>query len=318
MPWREGLKRYLLPQVLDALDGIDQHRMASLCEIRMYADREIELSFPWGWECTAVSLSQMQLQDQLAALSGHALYRYERQLAQGYIPLEAGCRVGVCGRMTRDESGAWRMIQATSICLRIGRLVHDAAEAIYPYLLDVHGLPQSVLIFGCPGCGKTTVLRDAAKHLAEKAGFHVAAADEREELFPPGGQTPLRMDVLSGCDKTKGMMLLLRSMAPQVIVCDEIGSAQDAAAIEEAQRCGTAVLATAHAGSFEALMYRPALQRLLSHGIFDRYVLLEHVGRVKAVFDRGGEMIWEEKDDGQLGCGGDGNDRGRRSGLYAL
>ena len=319
MPWREKLKRYLIPKVMAVCLGMDRRRASSLCEIRMRAGRKVEFVFPWGWEAADAALSASEMQEQLAALTGYAMYRLERQMAHGYIPLEAGCRAGICGRMTREEDGTWRMTQVSSICLRISRSVPGAAKAVYGHLIGAGGAPRSVLILGPPGCGKTTVLRDAAEYLAETVHLHVAAADEREELFPAGGAAEARrIDVLAGCGKANGMMMLLRTMAPQVIVCDEIGSAEDAEAVEEAARCGAAVLASAHAGSMRELRARPRTARLFDSRVFGRYVLLGHMGAAAAVWDAEGRMIWEESGPGQLGCGGDGDDCGQRSGFFAL
>lgn len=318
MMWREKLRKYLLPEVFGALLDMDEQRSESICEIRLYAGRHAEAVFPWGKERLPVALADTQMKDQLSALTGHALYRFERQMAEGYIPLESGCRAGVCGRMTKEADGTWRMAQMNSICLRIARRIPGAARAICPHMTDHYGRPRSMLIIGPPGCGKTTVLRDAAEYLAEKAGCSVAAADEREELFPSEGDLPEGMDVLSGCDKTKGMMMLLRSMSPQVIVCDEIGSSDDATVIEEAASCGVAVLASAHADSFQMLCRRPALKRLVNGGIFERYICLGHRGKVSAVWDGNGKLILEGDSNGQLGCCGDGHDCGQRDRLFVL
>lgn len=309
MPWREGLRRYLLPETAELLTGLCDKKASSLCEIRMYACGWIELVYPWGCEKTGVFLTLQRLQEQVAALTGFALYRFEHQMAQGYIPLESGCRAGICGRMTREEDGTLRMTQVTSICLRIGRKAACAARAVYAHLTNREGIPRSMLILGPPGCGKTTVLRDAAQYLSESLHFRVAAADEREELFPPDLSGCGRIDVLSGCDKANAMMMLLRSMSPQIIVCDEIGGEADAAAIEEASRCGAAALASAHADGLKTLSTRPSLRRLAAGRVFDRYVLLDKMGAVKAVWDGDGSVIWEEGVSGELGCGDDVDDR---------
>lgn len=317
MPWRESIKKRLTPEMAVLLDRVPPQRASSLLEIRLYTGCRPLFVYPWGYETDGCVMDEACMQDVIAALTGYALFSCERQMAQGYIPLDGGHRAGVCGRMTREADGMWRMAKVYSVCLRISRRVPRAAEGIYACLTDENGMPRSVLLLGPPGCGKTTLLRDSAEYLAGEAGLRVSAADEREELFPACGEGKC-LNVLSGCGKAMGMMMLLRTMSPQVIVCDEIGSADDAAAIKEASRCGAAVLASAHAGGLNDLFRRPALKNLFDARTFDFYVLLGHMGAVKAILDAEGRRMQGEMDDGQLGCCRHGDDCRQRSGICAL
>jgi len=300
MSWRASVKKHLPPELRAVLCDLPDEKASFLLEIRLYTGCRPWLVYPWGCEAAGGRLEEADMQDALAALSGYALYRCERQIAEGYMPIAGGHRAGICGRMTQEADGTWRMARVHSICLRICRRVPGAAAALYPWLTDKNRLPRSVLLLGPPGCGKTTLLRDAAEYLADEAGLHVAAADEREELFPFSASDH-RIDVLSGCDKAKGMMMLLRTMSPQVVVCDEIGSADDAAAIAEAARCGAAVLASAHAGSCDDIYRRPALRQLFDARTFDLYAILGRMGAVNAVLDADGRKIQGGTDHGQLG-----------------
>lgn len=253
---------------------------------------------------------QADMQELLACLSAHALYSCEHQMAEGFIPLPGGHRAGICGRMVRQTDGAWRMTEISSVCIRIARHIGDASLPIRPYLLDEAGRAQRVLILGAPGSGKTTVLRDAALWLSRK-GLHVAVADEREELF--AGQTS-RLNVLSGMDKAHAFPLLLRAMAPQVMVSDEIGRAEDVQAVLDCVRCGVGLLLSAHAGSMEEAACRPVIRDLMAERAFDWYISLGRRARVTGVYDCAGRRL-EEKKHGQLGCGRDGDDCRERGGV---
>ena len=310
MPWRKSLYPRLSGEIADALRAQEESCLSRLEEIRIYAGRPIELVAAGKRIRLPRVTGEAQMEQLLAALSGYALYRCERELAQGYLPVGGGHRAGVCGRMVMED-GVWRMSEVTSLCIRICRCVPGAAASVYGQLLSAPGCARRVLFLGQPGSGKTTALRDAAMYLSEREGLHVAAADEREELF--GAASPGDIDVLSGMDKAQAVSLILRAMAPQVIVTDEIGTQADALAVEDIARCGVGLLASAHADSLEACLRRPALRRLMDGGAFDRYVLLKRqAGSLTfRIWDENGQEIClgEGKEHDKLGCGGDGHDR---------
>lgn len=107
----------------------------------------------------------------------------------------------------------------------------------------------------------------------------------------------IRTDVLDGCPKAEGMIMLIRSMGPEVIAVDEIGSAEDVHAIEYAMHCGCKMLATVHAGSMEELRKRPLLDQMIDQGRFERYILLgnrAHVGQIDGIFDHRGSLLYRE------------------------
>jgi stage III sporulation protein AA len=101
----------------------------------------------------------------------------------------------------------------------------------------------------------------------------------------------MRTDVLDGCPKAEGMLLLIRSMAPQVVAVDEIGSMEDLEAIKTAANCGCILLATVHGNCMEELLRKPVLKKLVKTGIFERYIFLENgrvPGRVRQILNREG------------------------------
>ena len=131
----------------------------------------------------------------------------------------------------------------------------------------------------------------------------MAIVDERSEIagsFQGRPQLDVgeRTDVLDACPKAEGMMMLLRSMGPEVIVTDEIGRAEDAAAIEEVIHAGVTVVATAHGSSLAELRSRPGLRKLLDEQIFERALILgwsRGAGTVEQLCDltnkRGPELV---------------------------
>lgn len=278
MPWRKILSRRLSKPAAAVLEGLSDSEASLLEEIRIRTGCRLALCFGAERREMGACFGEKEMADLLAALCGYARYAYEQQMAEGYIPLPGGHRAGICGRMTRCEGGALRMSEVTSVCIRIARPVHGASRPVQRYLVDKSGIPLRVLMLGPPGCGKTTILRDAALYLAQHCRLNVLAVDERSELFPMAQKSGVCLDVLSGISKARGLQLMIRTMAPQIVVVDEIGSEEDAAALLDAARCGVGVLASAHGRSFQDILQRPMLRRMLDLAVFDRYLLLGRHG----------------------------------------
>ena len=233
------------------------------------------------------------------ALAAHSLYARDEELRQGYLPLADGSRAGVCGRFTAEDGQAARMTAIRSVCVRVAHARPGCADGCMPFLYGA-GRPLSVLILSAPGMGKTTLLRDVARQLSLR-GRNVCIADERRELAACFRGVPTLdvgpgTDVMDGCPRGEAISRMLRSMAPEVVVADEIGGAGDALALAEASRCGVAVVASAHAASLRDALSRSSLAPILRGGALQRVVLLGPVpGEIRTVWRRNvgeGESAW--------------------------
>lgn len=207
----------------------------------------------------------------------HSVYAWEDELGQGYFTLPFGVRVGITGRFKR-EAEETRLVAPTSLLIRIAREVKGASEKIR-HVLVRDNILRSTLILSPPGMGKTTLLRDVCRMLGEE-GKNVSLVDERGEIAAvKNGQAQLdagdRTDVCEGVFKSQAIMMLIRSMAPDVIVLDEIGSKGDAQAIYEASRMGVCVVASAHAQTMEDALSRPMLSEIMKAGTFENICILK-------------------------------------------
>ncbi len=185
--------------------------------------------------------------------------------SQGYITAPGGHRIGLCGEAVMQNGQMTGIRSVTSLCIRVARDFPGIAQKI----ASVSG---SVLILGRPGSGKTTLLRDLIRLRSERGC--VAVVDERGELFPQGFSTGSRTDILTGCAKTQGIEMLLRTMGPEVIAVDEITSETDCTALMKAGWCGVQLFATAHASSKEDLYGRAVYKPLVASRIFQTLVIL--------------------------------------------
>ncbi|WP_174819940.1 stage III sporulation protein AA, partial [Paenibacillus koleovorans] len=225
----------------------------------------------------------------LDLLTSHSVYSFEEELKRGYITVTGGHRVGLVGRAVLEHGQVKLLRDIAGFNIRIARERPGVAQPLLPALWDsAAGRPHHTLFVSPPQQGKTTMIRDLARLLSRggalpppvvQAGLKIGIVDERSEIAAcvkgvPTFDVGPRTDVLDRCPKAEGMMMLIRSMSPDVLIVDEIGRAEDAVAVEEALHAGIVVAATAHALHADDAARRPALERLLAAGLFARIVAL--------------------------------------------
>ena len=186
-------------------------------------------------------------------------------IKNGFLTAPGGHRIGLCGLALYRNGNLTGFREITSICIRVARDFYGIAEQI--------PADGSILILGAPGWGKTTLLRDLIRQRSRYQ--EVAVIDERGELFPLGFDCGYRTDILRGCHKREGIEQVLRTMGPACIALDEITAEKDCECLIRAANCGIKLLATAHAGSMEEFVRRPAYQPICKMEIFDSYILLK-------------------------------------------
>ena len=225
------------------------------------------------------------LEEMLDYISNYSLYAYQEEVKQGYITIEGGHRIGMIGQAVTEQGKITGMNPITFLNFRIAHECPGCGEEVLPYLWDGESI-YNTLFLSKPGGGKTTYLRDCIRLLSTgdetRKGLKVCVVDERSEIgachmgIPQNNLGP-RTDVLDGCGKAEGMLLLLRTMSPQVIAADELGQEEDFLAVEQAVNSGSRVLGTIHAGGLQELQGRPHVRRWMDRGLFQRFIQIDRL-----------------------------------------
>jgi stage III sporulation protein AA len=209
------------------------------------------------------------------------IYGAQESIREGYITIPGGHRVGICGHAVTEKNRVTAIKQFSSVCVRIARAIAGIGTETAG-IISGSGRILNTLIVSPPLGGKTTLLRDVIRELSAR-GSRIGIADERGELagmfkgapqFDVGPCT----DVIDGCTKADGALMLLRGMSPDIIAMDEITAPEDVAAICKAANCGVSVLASAHAESLEELSRRKTYDPLFESGIFRIIGVLKNTG----------------------------------------
>ena len=234
--------------------------------------------------------SKDEIEETVQSVCDYSVYSHQHELLNGYVTLRGGHRAGVCGTAVYHGDSLDNIRDIGSVCLRLSREFPGCADTLFR---RYNG--GGLLLCGEPCSGKTTLLRDLARQLSYQ--YRVALIDERGELAAVLNGEPQNdvglCDIFTGYYKSSAMRHALRSMSPEIVVCDEIGSPDDAAAFAECQRSGVNVIATAHAGSAEELLRRRDLRWILRTGAIKTLVFLsdrQHVGQIRAV-RKAGELL---------------------------
>ncbi len=313
----EEIWRLLPGELRDKLHALPDEVIDGLEEIRLRTNRPVELIVlqqsyfmtrhgelsknpQRGWTFTQDLAIKV-----LNVISDHSLYALEDQLKNGYITVSGGHRVGMAGKVVTKDGRVEGIREIVSFNIRVAREKKGVAHPLIPFLLDSNRWLHT-LIISPPQCGKTTLLRDLARLISYGnryiSGKKVGIVDERSEIAGcwrgiPQNDVGIRTDVLDACPKAEGMMMMIRSMSPDVIVTDELGREEDVMAVREVLNAGVILMTSAHGKNLEDLRKRPILSQMIDMGVFERFIVLSRrrgAGTVEGVYDEHGQSLLKE------------------------
>ena len=264
-------------------ENLNEEEFSILEEIRIRCSRPIVLKLRNSDKVLEYKITTQDILKIVEKITENSIYSYQKQICSGYITLKGGHRVGVSGNVVMDENKVININYIYSLNFRIARQILGVSEKIINEIIS-NGIITNSLIISPPGAGKTTILRDLIRNISEIKT--VGVVDERGEITAmyknePQNDIGLRVDILSNISKNIGMKMLVRSMAPDVICADEIGTKEDIEAIKYAITSGVKGIFTAHGDSIESIEKSPILKELLEFNIIEKIIVLNKENRNK-------------------------------------
>ncbi|MGN1101507.1 MAG: hypothetical protein ACI4RG_04885 [Huintestinicola sp.] len=274
---------FLLKYLPPVFSSLAEKDIDGLCEIRLRADRAAVLIFADRTEFLTASgrltgfyseglftLSRQEIEDIFIRMCNYSVHSLTENIAEGFITLEGGCRVGVYGTAVVKDGKITSVRNIEGMNIRVPAEYRGCAQPIYNRLFYSR-IPNTV-ICGPPMSGKTTVLRDLSRLISDEGMKKVAVIDERFELS--GGDLGFNADVLKNYPKAQGIGIAVRTLSPDVIICDEIGTLEEAQALCSLFNCGVKFIVSMHCSDLTELKRRPQFALLSDAGVADACVLL--------------------------------------------
>ncbi|MBO5208218.1 MAG: stage III sporulation protein AA [Lachnospiraceae bacterium] len=256
----------------------------------------------------AIYSDEKELEALLAHICQYSIYAFADEIRQGYMTIQGGHRIGLAGQVILENQEEVRnMKYIRYLNIRIAHEIKGVSDFVLPFLYENGGV-LNTLIISPPGCGKTTMLRDLVRNFSEGTvygeGKNVGVVDERSEiagsfLGVPQNDIGIRTDIMDACPKQEGMMMLIRSMSPDILAVDELGSVGDIEALHQATHCGCKMLATIHGFSLEDVYQKRYMKEVIEEQLFDRYMILGKKNNrciVSEIYDKERKLCsnWQE------------------------
>ena len=235
-------------------------------EIRAVAGSDVCLSVSDKLISAGIACSSEELRHTVMSLCGNSVYSHSETIKEGYIVTSDGVRVGVCGRAVTEGGRIVSVHGISSVVIRIPSRRPGFADELFGVMKD-DSFRRNVLVYSPPAGGKTTLLRELAYLLSNgETRIRTAVVDTRFEITE--GLEGCHLFVLSGYPRAKGIEIAERTLAPEVIICDEISNEEDIEAVDLAAGSGAAVVASCHSDTDQDSRIMRKVRERATFGIF--------------------------------------------------
>lgn len=214
------------------------------------------------------------------AMCEYSVYSFEDQIKNGFITIPGGHRIGICGQGIYENNHLKNIKNMTSLNIRIAKEVKGCCQKIFDEIVNSH---FGTIIVGPPACGKTTLIRDIARTISTSTDHNfpkVVIIDERMEIASAFCGVPQLdvglSDVLCNFKKSSGILQAIRCLAPNIIICDEIGDLDEIKSIKVALNCGVKIICTIHAYDENDFFNKSQIPKLLETQAFEKIIFLKN------------------------------------------
>lgn len=282
-------------------------RKEQIYEIRIKIGKPIFVYSKYGESIVNYIATKEDMKSLIQKISNYSLYAYEEDIKQGFITIKGGHRIGIAGECVMEKGEVKTIRNISSINIRVCSEIIGCSDKLIKYIYSQkENRIFNTIIISPPKCGKTTILRDIARNISNGInsvglyGHKVAVIDERSEIGAchfgiPQNDLGIRTDILDNCLKKEGMIMAIRSLSPEILICDEIGTKGDVEALVMAFNSGVNIITSIHGFTIEDLYKRNVFNELLNNGIIERAIVLSSrngVGTVENVYElREGEKM---------------------------
>ncbi len=223
----------------------------------------------------------------ISCATEHSLYAFNDKIKDGFITVENGIRIGICGECVYSNNQLQTIKNFTSLNIRVAHEIKDCAEKHLKYIVN-NGVINNTLIVSPPRLGKTTLLKDIASKLNDINKFSILIIDERGEFENVKGEN---IDSIKFCNKYYAFNYAIRSMSPSIVITDELLSQDDWICAKNVLSSGIKIIASCHSDGIDNLIKKEHF----INDIFDRYIILSknNIGKIEKVFNKDFQVVWK-------------------------
>lgn len=290
----ERIIKFLSKNIVDEI--ISDKNFKAIDEIRIAIGRPIIVLKNNNEIVKKYKVTMEDMKNIIQRISNYSIYAFEEEIKQGYITVEGGHRIGISGQCVIENGFVKTIKHIGSINIRVAKEIIGCSNKLMAEIISRNRVNNTIII-SPPKCGKTTLLRDITRNISngyapmDFNGRRTSVIDERSEIAScfkgiPQMNVGIRTDVYDNCIKNQGILMAIRTMAPEVIICDEIGTDKDMEALVMAYNSGVNVIVTIHGNDIDDIYKRPVFNNILENKMINKIIVLSNrngIGTIESI-----------------------------------